>query len=57
MQLVIDPGEIQAKGLLVAIPSTNQSILQNPTFAAEVQALADEFETAVKIVPVDAFEE
>ncbi len=57
LPITIDPGQIQAKGLLVAIPASSESIARDPSFATAVQDLADEFGTAVRIVPVDAFEE
>lgn len=55
--LTIAPGQIQAKGLLVAIPGDQGSWLGDPSFAAKVEELSEDFETAINVVPVEAFGE
>jgi YD repeat-containing protein len=56
-QLFINPGQIQAKGLLVGIPGASAGMLSDPLLAGEIEELAKEADTVVQIVPIDAFKE
>jgi hypothetical protein len=55
--LIIEGSQIQGKGLLVAIPGAQGGWVADPVFIEEVKELSEEFQTVVRIVPVDAFQE
>jgi hypothetical protein len=52
---VINPGQIQGKGELIAIPGSQSSFLNNPGFVSQVEEFSEEFETVLDVVPVEAF--
>jgi hypothetical protein len=54
--LTIDPGDIKTKGLLVAIPRTDASVIYEDGFLEELQSLSDEYETAIKVVGIEGWE-
>jgi len=49
---VIPAGQITAKALLVAIPETDAPLLLNPSLRAALATYSEEYEAAIRIVPV-----
>jgi RHS repeat-associated protein len=51
-RVVINPGEIEAKSLLVAIPEADATLLLNPQLRAALAELSEESEVLIRVVPV-----
>jgi RHS repeat-associated protein len=54
-RVIIRPGDIQAKSLMVGIPENQRSFLSIPVFRETIRRLSDAYRTTIRIIPVRGF--